>query len=157
MLAVWSLVHLPFLNPAWTSGSSGFMYCWSLALENFEYHIASMWDECTCVVVWTFLGIAFCGTGMKTDLFQSCGHCWVFQICWNVEWSTVSASHFRIWIISAGIASLPLALFVVVLPKVHLISHSTMAGSRWVITSSWLYESLDLFCIILLYILATPS
>ena len=27
----WSLVPLPFLNPAWTSGSSQFMYCWSLA------------------------------------------------------------------------------------------------------------------------------
>ena len=31
MLAIWSLVFLPFLNPAWTSGSSWFMYCWSLA------------------------------------------------------------------------------------------------------------------------------
>ena len=30
-LAVWSLVPLPFLNPAWTSGSSWFTYCWSLA------------------------------------------------------------------------------------------------------------------------------
>ena len=30
MLAIWSLVLLPFLNPAWTSGSSWFMYCWSL-------------------------------------------------------------------------------------------------------------------------------
>ena len=29
--AFWSLVPLPFLNPAWTSGSSWFMYCWSLA------------------------------------------------------------------------------------------------------------------------------
>ena len=29
MLAIWSLVPLPFLNPAWTSGSSQFMYCWS--------------------------------------------------------------------------------------------------------------------------------
>ena len=31
MLAIWSLVVLPFLNPAGTSGSSRFMYCWSLA------------------------------------------------------------------------------------------------------------------------------
>ena len=30
MLAIWSLVPLPFLKPAWTSGSSRFMYCWSL-------------------------------------------------------------------------------------------------------------------------------
>ena len=31
MLAVWSLVPLPFLKLAWTSGSSRFTYCWSLA------------------------------------------------------------------------------------------------------------------------------
>ena len=31
MLVIWSLVPLPFLKPAWTSGSSWFMYCWSLA------------------------------------------------------------------------------------------------------------------------------
>ena len=30
MLAIWSLVPLPFLNQACTSGSSWFMYCWSL-------------------------------------------------------------------------------------------------------------------------------
>ena len=30
MLAIWSLVLLPFLNPAWATGSSQFMYCWSL-------------------------------------------------------------------------------------------------------------------------------
>ena len=31
MLAIWSLVPLPFLHPAWTSGSSQFTYCCSLA------------------------------------------------------------------------------------------------------------------------------
>ena len=31
MLAIWSLVSLSFLNPAWTSGSSQFTYYWSLA------------------------------------------------------------------------------------------------------------------------------
>ena len=52
---------------------------------------------------------------MKTDLFQSCGHCWVFQICWHIEWSTFTASSFRIWKGSAGIISPSLALFVVIL------------------------------------------
>jgi len=28
-------------------------------LEDFEQYFASMWDECSCVVVWTFFGIAF--------------------------------------------------------------------------------------------------
>ena len=48
---------------------------------------------------------------MKTDLFQSCGHCWVFQICWHIECSTFTASS-RIWNSSAGIPSPPLALTV---------------------------------------------
>ena len=28
-------------------------------LENFEHYFASVWDECNCVVVWTFFGIDF--------------------------------------------------------------------------------------------------
>ena len=28
-------------------------------LENFEHHFTSVWDECNCVVVWAFFGIAF--------------------------------------------------------------------------------------------------
>ena len=75
---------------------------------------------------------------MKTDLFQSCSHCWVFQICWHIERSTFRALSFRIWNSSTGIPSPPLALFIVMLPKAHLTSHSRMSGSRWVITPSWL-------------------
>ena len=75
---------------------------------------------------------------MKTDLFQSCGHCWVFQICWHIECSTFTVSSFWIWNSSTGIPSPPLALFVVMLPKVHLTSHSRMSGYRWVIIPSWL-------------------
>ena len=66
-------------------------------LENFEHHFTGLWDECNCVVVWTFLALPFFGIGVKTDLFQSCGHCWVFQLCWHIEWSTFTASSFRIW------------------------------------------------------------
>ena len=72
------------------------------------------------------------GIGMKTDLFQSCGHCWVFQICCHTEYSTFTASSFRIWNSSTEIASPPLALLA------HLTSHSRMSGSRCVITPSWL-------------------
>ena len=78
---------------------------------------------------------------MKTDIFQSCGHCWVFQICWHIECNTFTASFFRIWNSSTGIPSPPLALFIVMLSKAHLTSHSRMSGSRLVITISWLSES----------------
>ena len=74
-------------------------------------------------------------------LFQSCGHCCVFQIRWHIECSTFPASSFRIWNSSTGIPSLPLALFVVMLSKAHLTSHSRMFGSRWVITPLWLSGS----------------
>jgi len=65
-------------------------------LENFEHYFASLWDECNCVVVWTFFGIAFLWNWNETDLFQICGHCWVFQICWHIECSTFRALSFRI-------------------------------------------------------------
>ena len=78
---------------------------------------------------------------MKTDVFQACGHCWVFQICWHIECTTFTASPFRIWNSSARIPSPPLALFVVMLSKAHLNSHSKMSGSRLAITSSWLSGS----------------
>ena len=91
------------------------------------------------------LALPFFGIGLKTDLFQSCGHCWVFQICWHIECSTFTASSFRIWNSSTGIPSPPLALFIVMLCKAHLTSHSRMSGSRSVITPSWLSGSWRFF------------
>ena len=67
-----------------------------------------------CVAVWQK---PFFGSGMKTALFQSCGHCWAFQICWHTECSTFTASSCRIWNSLTGIPSPPLALFVVMLSK----------------------------------------
>ena len=78
---------------------------------------------------------------MKTDLFQSCGHFWVFQICWHIECSAFTESSFRIWNSSTGVPSPPLALSIVMLPKAHLTSHSRMSGSRWVFTLLWLSGS----------------
>ena len=86
------------------------------------------------------LALPFFGFGMKTDLFQSCGHYWMFQICWHIKCSSFTAS-FRIWNISTEVPSPLLALFVVMLPKAHLTSHSRMSGSRWMITPLWLSGS----------------
>ena len=109
-------------------------------VENFEHNFC-VWDECNCVVVEHSLALSFFGIGMKTDLFQSCGHCWVFQICWHIECSTFTASSFTIWNSSTRILSPPLALFVLMLSKAHWTSHSRMSGSRWVITPWWLSGS----------------
>ena len=145
MLAIWSLVPLPFLNPACISGSSQFMYCWSLAWRIFSITLIA-WKIGVIVQLFEHtLALPFFGIGMKTDLFQSCNHCWVFQICCHVECSTLTASSFRIWNTSAGIPLPPLALFVVMFPKSHLTSCSRMSGSRWLITPLWLSESLRPF------------
>ena len=155
VLPIWSLIPLPLENPACISGSSQFMYCWSLAWR--ILNITLLACEMSAIV-WYFehsLALPFFVIEMKTDLFQSCGHCWVFQISWHIECSTLTASSFRIWNSSSGIPSPPLALFVVTFPKAHLTSHSRMSGSRWVFIPSWLSGSWNLF--IVLCILATSS
>ena len=78
--------------------------------------------------------------GLEWKLFQSCGHCWIFQICWHIKFSTFTASSFKIWNSLSGIPSPPLSLFVVMLSKAHLTSHSRMSGSGWVITPLWLSQ-----------------
>ena len=92
-------------------------------LENFEHYFDSMWDECNCVVVWAFFGIAFL---------------WDWNENWPFPWPVLSFPDFlaywsfRIWNSSTGIPSPPLALFIVMLLKTHLTSHSRMSGCRWV-------------------------
>jgi len=130
-----------FSKSAWTSGSSQFMYCWSL--DWWILSFACMWEECNFVVVWTFFGIAFLWDWNENLLFQSCGHCWIFQISWQIESSTFTTSSFRIWNSSTAIPSPPLALFVDFLPKAHLTLHSRMSGSRWVFTPLWLSGGAD--------------
>jgi len=137
MWAIWSLVPLPFLNPAWTSGSSQFTYFWSLTWRILSITLLAYEIRYNCTVVGTFFGIAFLWDGIKTDLFQFCGHCWVFQICWHIECSTFTASSFRVSNSSTGIPSPPLDLFAVMLPKAHLTSDSRISGSRWVTTPPW--------------------
>ena len=118
-----------FSKPICTSGSSQFMYCWSLAWRTLNLTLLAC--EMSAIVWWFehSSALPFFGIGMKTD-FSSRVATAVFQICWYIECSTVTASCFRIWNRSAGILSPLLALFVVMLPKAHLTSHSRM--SDWV-------------------------
>ena len=130
MLAIQSLVPLHFLNPPWTSGSSQFTYCWSLSRRILS--IALLACEMSAIVRYFehSLALPLFGIGMQIYLFQTCGHCWVFQICWHFECNTLTSS-LRIWSKLAGRPSPPLALFIVMLPKAHLTSHSEMSVSRW--------------------------
>jgi len=99
-------------------------------LENCEHYFASMGDECNCVVVWTFFGIAFLWDWNENWPFPGLWPLLSFPICWHIECSILTASSFRIWNSSAGISSLLLTLFAVLLPKAHLTSYSKMSGCR---------------------------
>ena len=153
MLTIWSLVPLPFLNPAWTSGSSWFMYCWSLAWRILSITLLACEMSAIVQQLEHSLALPFFGIGVKIELFQSCGHCWDFQICWHIECSTFTASSFRIWNSSTAIPSPPLALFVVMLPKAHLTSHSRISGSSLMMTPHDYLGHEDLFCIVLCILL----
>ena len=80
-------------------------------LEDFEHYFDSMWDECNCVVLWTFFGIAFLWDWNEN---------WPFPVLWPllrfpnllVYWM----QHFHSiifwdWNTSTGILSPALALF----------------------------------------------
>ena len=73
-LNIWKFTVHVFWSLAWRILSITLLACeMSAIVQEFEHSLAS----------------PFFGTAMKTDLFQSCGHCWVFQICWHIECSTL--------------------------------------------------------------------
>ena len=72
--------------------SSRFMYCWSLAWRIVSITLLACEMS---AIVWYFehsLALPFFGIGVKTDLFQSYRHCWVFQICCILN-ATLSQHH----------------------------------------------------------------
>ena len=89
MLAIWFLVLLSFLNPAWTSGSSQFTYSWSLT--------------------WRILSI----TLLECEMSQLCGslnilwHCLSLGLEWKLTFfSPVATAEFSKF---AGILSVALS------------------------------------------------
>ena len=145
-------LHDPMNVGKLNSGSSVFlkpglyiwvMHCWSLAWRILSRTLLAC--EMSAIVGYFIHSLACPSLGLEWKLFQSCGHCWIFQICWHTECRILTSSSFRIWNSSTGIPSFPQALFAVTFPKAHLTSHSRMSSFRWVPTLSWLSESLGSF------------
>ena len=126
-------------------------------LENFEHYFASMWDECSCMVVWKFFSIAF-----LCDWSEN----WPFPVLqpllgfpsllayWVQHFHSII---FRIWNSSTGIPSPPLALFIVMLPRptwLHDPGCLAVGESSHTIMVVWVMKIF--FCIVLC-ILATSS
>ena len=57
MLPIWSLVPLPLRNPAFTSESSQFMYCWSLTQRSF---VGLCFSFCSLFCFYLFKSIFMC-------------------------------------------------------------------------------------------------
>ena len=59
-------------------------------LGNFEHYFANMWNECNCVVVWAFFGIAF---------LRDWNENWPFPVLWPLlsfpNWLTYWVPHFH--------------------------------------------------------------
>ena len=99
-------------------------------LENFERYFTSMWDECNCVVVWAFFGIAF---------LRDWNENWPFPVLWPMLGFPIllayQVQHFHS-IIFQDLKQLnwnsitSTSLFVVMLSKAHLTS---WAGSQYIV------------------------
>jgi len=117
------------------------MYCWNLACRILSITLLACEMSAICSslsLLWRCLSL-----GLEWKLtFSSPVATAEFSRCWHIKCSSFTASSFRICYSSTGILSPPLALFIVMLSKAHLISHSRMSGSRWAITLLWLSGSL---------------
>ena len=74
-LNIWKFLVHPLLNSV---------------LENFQHDFARVWDECNCVVGWTFFGIAFLRDWNENWPFPVLWPLLSFPICWHIERSTLS-------------------------------------------------------------------
>ena len=72
MLAIWSVVPLPFLNPVYIRKFSVHVLLKPI-LKDFEHYLPRVWNECNCAVVWTFFGIA---------LLWDWNENWPFPVLW---------------------------------------------------------------------------
>ena len=146
MLAIWALVPLLFLNPAWTSGSSQVPAEVLLkpGLDNFEHYLLA------------------CGS---SSILWDWNEYWPFPVLWpllsfpnllHIECSTFTASSFRIWNSSTGIPSPPLLELWCFLRPTWLHIPGCLALGEWSHHCDYLGRE-DLFCTVLLCILATSS
>ena len=128
MLAIWSLVPLPFLKPAWTSGSSQFMYCWSLA--------------------WRILSI----TLLRVRWVQLCGslsilwHCLSLVLEWKLTFSSpVTPAEFSKFasILSAALSQHHLLGFEIAQLEFHHLHYSL---NKWLFLESFHNFSWNQYC-----------
>ena len=83
----------------------------------------------------------FLGIGLRIDLFWSCGHCWVFLICWHNECNILMASSFRDLNSSVGIPSHSLAVLTAFLRPTWLCTPECLSLGGYIL---WIYKFIQL-------------
>ena len=131
MLAVYSLVPLPFLNLV---DICNFLVqiMLKLSMKDFKYDLTSMGDECNCLMVSTFFSTTVLGNWHKD---------WPFTILWPLlglpdlltPCTTLMGSSFRVLNSCTVIVSHPLALYSSA-PKAHWTLLFRLCGSGWLTT-----------------------
>ena len=76
---------------AWRPAFHGVAKCWTrlsewteMNLKIFKNNLISLGSKYNYLLVWTFFSTALHGNCDEDWLFQSCGHCCVFQISWHI-------------------------------------------------------------------------
>ena len=110
---------LPFLKPAWKSGSSRFVYCWSLAWRILGITLLAYEMSALCSSLNILLHCLFLGLEWKLTFSSLVTTAEFSKFVGMFEYSTFTAPSFRIWNSSTVIPS-PLVLFIVMLLKAHL-------------------------------------
>ena len=87
------LVYVGSLISSSSAFSKSSLYIWMFlvhvllkpGLKDSEHNLGSMWNECSCAVIWAFFGIAFLWSWNENLSFPVLWPLlWVFQICWHV-------------------------------------------------------------------------
>ena len=117
-------------------------------LENFEHYLASVWDECNCAVVWTFLGIV---------LLWDWNENWPFPVLWPLlnlpnflaywvqhfsHFKTINPGQLNTWIphsICQGKGSIKEADVVQSFPYIALVYINRSNCKAWH-SASWLHK-----------------
>ena len=149
MLTIWSLVPLPFLNPAWTSGSSVYILL-KPGLENFEHYFTSVrWVQlcCSLSILWHCLSLGlewkltFSGP-VQFSSVQLLSHVRLFAAAWIAALQaslsiTNSRSSLKLTSIESVMPSShlilcrPLLLLSPIPPSIRVFSNESALRMRW--------------------------
>ena len=128
MLAIWSLVCLPFLNPAYISGSSQFTYCKSLAWRILSIPLLAYEMSTTVLLSEHSLGLKWKLTfsSPAATVLLSFPH-------WLAHWVQhfKASSYFRIWNRSAVIPLSPSSVYSCNLFLISSVSFSPYYFCAW--------------------------